>query len=170
MISAIFYILIAAGMWRIFEKMGREGWEGIIPFYRVYVLFEELYGSGWKALLLLIPIYHIYVAIKVSVDLSHEFNFSGAYAIGLLFLPMVFYPVLGFGKAVYQDGSLDRGGENNIIKEGFNKVANQTSKIGEKSRQDAAIEQIKKLDELRKNGILTDEEFQRKKEELMSRI
>ena len=27
-----------AGMWKAFEKMGRKGWEGIVPFYNVYIL------------------------------------------------------------------------------------------------------------------------------------
>jgi uncharacterized membrane protein YeaQ/YmgE (transglycosylase-associated protein family) len=36
-------------------------------------------------------------------------------------------------------------------------------------REDAA-EQLKKLDELRKDGVLTDEEFERKKAELLSRM
>ena len=169
MVSAMIYILIAAGAWRIFEKMGREGWEGIIPFYNLYVLFDELYGSGWKMLLLLIPIYNIYVAVKFNIDLSHAFHLHGAYAIGLLFLPVVFYPVLGFGDAVYLDGNPDRNGDN-MIKQELNKLSSQVSRTGEKFRRDDAIEQIRKLDDLRKSGILTDEEFQSKKAELLSRI
>jgi len=41
---------------------------------------------------------------------------------------------------------------------------------GEKFTGDQAIEQIRKLDDLRKAGILTDDEFNNKKQELLKRI
>ena len=39
-------ILILIADWQLFKKMGREGWEGIIPLYNNYVLCEEMYYSG----------------------------------------------------------------------------------------------------------------------------
>ena len=48
-------ILSMVGSWMIFKKMGRQGWEGIVPIYSTYVLCKVLYGNGWKFLLLLIP-------------------------------------------------------------------------------------------------------------------
>ena len=59
-LSLIIGILTLVAEWMIFKKMGRQGWEGIVPFYNTYVLCQELYGNGWKFLLLLIPIYNIY--------------------------------------------------------------------------------------------------------------
>lgn len=63
-------ILSMVGSWMIFKKMGRQGWEGIVPIYSTYVLCKVLYGNGWKFLLLLIPFYNIYFAIKMMVDLA----------------------------------------------------------------------------------------------------
>ena len=63
-------ILSMVGSWMIFKKMGRQGWEGIVPIYSTYVLCKVLYGNGWKFLLLLIPFYNIYFAIKMMVDLQ----------------------------------------------------------------------------------------------------
>lgn len=31
-------ILSMVGSWMIFKKMGRQGWEGIVPIYSTYVL------------------------------------------------------------------------------------------------------------------------------------
>lgn len=59
-LSLIIGILTLVAEWMIFKKMGRQGWEGIVPIYNTYVLCQELYGNGWKFLLLLIPIYNIY--------------------------------------------------------------------------------------------------------------
>ena len=169
MTGLIAYILIAAGAWRVFEKMGREGWEGIIPFYSTFVLFEELYGSGWKILLFLIPFYNIYVAIKFNIDIAREFNLHGAYGIGLLFLPVVCYPLLGFGDAVYKDGSFARTGDNPVSR-GLENLSDHASRAKDSSRANDAIERIRQLDDLRKSGIITDEEFERKKTELLNRI
>ena len=68
----------------IFKKMGHQGWEGIVPFYNTYVLCQELYGSGWKFLLLLIPLYNIYFVIKMQIDLAKAFNQGAGFGIGLL--------------------------------------------------------------------------------------
>lgn len=40
------YILLAIGRWRIFEKMGEPGWKGFIPVYADYIL----YGRCWQTL------------------------------------------------------------------------------------------------------------------------
>lgn len=40
------YILLAVGRWRMFEKMGIEGWKGFIPIYSDYLL----YGSCWQTM------------------------------------------------------------------------------------------------------------------------
>ena len=82
MLSVILYVVMIVADCKFYEKMGRQGWECIIPFYNVYVLFQVLYGNGWKMLLLLIPFYNIYVAIKLQIDLAHGFNQFGAFVLG----------------------------------------------------------------------------------------
>lgn len=101
----IITLLALVANWMIFKKMGRQGWEGIIPFYNTYVLFEELYGNGWKFLLLLIPIYNIYIIFKLYIDLAHAFNKSTGFGVGLVLLSIVFLCLLAFGNDVYKDGS-----------------------------------------------------------------
>lgn len=46
MIQIIAAILSMAGSWMVYKKMGRQGWEGIVPIYNTYVLCQELYGNG----------------------------------------------------------------------------------------------------------------------------
>jgi len=94
-LELIIGILTLVAEWMIFKKMGRQGWEGIVPFYNTYVLCQELYGNGWKFLLLLIPIYNIYFVINQGVG----------FGIGLLLLPFIFQLILAFGGEQYRDGS-----------------------------------------------------------------
>ena len=98
-------ILSLVGSWMVYNKMGRQGWEGIVPIYNTYVLCQELYGNGWKFLLLLIPFYNIYFGIKMMIDLAKAFNLGAGFGIGLLLLPFVFWLILAFGGAQYKDGS-----------------------------------------------------------------
>lgn len=61
-LSLIIGILTLVAEWMIFKKMGRQGWEGIVPIYNTYVLCQELYGNGWKFLLLLPFIFQLILA------------------------------------------------------------------------------------------------------------
>ena len=103
--SLITTILAKVAWWKIFKKMGYKGWESLVPLYSDFLLFRELYGDGWKLLTLLIPFYNIYVLIKLYVDLVHSFNETTGFAIGAIFLPHIFFTILGLGDAQYLDGS-----------------------------------------------------------------
>ena len=37
--------------WMIFKKMGRQGWEGIVPFYNTYVLCRSCTATGGRSFL-----------------------------------------------------------------------------------------------------------------------
>ena len=97
----IITVLSLVASWMIFKKMGRQGWEGIVPVYNMYVLCEELYGNGWKFLLMLIPLYNIYFGIKLYIDWAKAFNMGIGFAIGMLLLPFIFQLILAFGNAQY---------------------------------------------------------------------
>ena len=94
-------VLLIVINWKIYVKMGRQGWECIIPIYNVYVLFKAMYGNGWKFLLLLIPIYNIYVGCKFCIDMAHRFGKSTGFGVGLIFLSIIFECILAFGDAQF---------------------------------------------------------------------
>jgi len=95
-----------AGWWRCFQKMGCRGWEAAVPVYRIWLLFHELYGNGWRAFWLLLPFYNVYLFLRLGVDLALAFNRSARFGLGLALLPFLFFPVLGFGGSTYLDCSL----------------------------------------------------------------
>jgi hypothetical protein len=45
------------------------------------------------------------IAILVTLELAKVFGKGGGFAVGMIFLPFVFYPILGFGEARYQAAS-----------------------------------------------------------------
>ncbi|MFP6703588.1 MAG: DUF5684 domain-containing protein, partial [Planctomycetaceae bacterium] len=56
----------------------------------------------WWIVLLLIPCVNAVILIILMVELGKSFGKDGAFAIGLILLPVVFLPILGFGSAEYQ--------------------------------------------------------------------
>ena len=101
-LSLAIAVLGIVAMWKIFEKAGEPGWAAIIPFYNLYVLFKITWGSGWKFLLLLIPIANIVFLIITMVKLAKAFGKSGGFAVGLIFLSIIFYCILAFDQSQYQ--------------------------------------------------------------------
>jgi hypothetical protein len=95
-------VLAVIALWKIFEKAGEPGWGAIIPFYNAYLLFKITWGNGWNFLLLLIPIANIVIAIITMVKLAKAFGKSGGFAVGLIFLSLIFECILAFGNSTYQ--------------------------------------------------------------------
>ncbi len=97
--SAIIILLIAS-MWKVFSKAGQPGWAAIIPIYNTIVLCQVAVRPIWWFLLLMIcfPIFWIIICI----DIAKRFGKGGGFAVGLILLPFVFFPILGFGSAQYQ--------------------------------------------------------------------
>jgi hypothetical protein len=91
-----------AGFWKVFEKAGKPGWGAIIPIYNA-ILFIQIAGRPiWWFVLLFIPLVNVVVCVIVGLDIARRFGKDTLFAIGLILLPFVFYPILGFGDAKYQ--------------------------------------------------------------------
>lgn len=94
-------VVYAIAMWKVFVKAGRPGWACLVPFYGSYVLFDIGLGNGWLFLTCLIPFVNIYFLFKLYINIAHQFGYSTAFGIGLIFVTPVFLCILGFGKSTY---------------------------------------------------------------------
>jgi hypothetical protein len=104
-VSLLYLVMIVAaiaGMWKVFEKAGQPGWAAIVPIYNMFVLLQIVNKPIWWIVLLLIPLVNIAILIMVSIALAEKFGKGGGFAIGMVFLPFVFYPMLGFGDERFQ--------------------------------------------------------------------
>ncbi len=95
-------VTVLAGMWKTFEKAGQPGWGCLIPIYNAYLILQIAGRPGWWLLLLFIPFVNFITGIVVAVDVARNFGKGVGFAIGLMLLGFIFYPILGFGDAVYQ--------------------------------------------------------------------
>ena len=95
-------ILMIAACWKIFTKAGQPGWAAIIPIYNWYILCKIVGRPGWWVILFFIPFINFIIGIIVCIDLAKSFGKGVGFAIGLILLGIIFFPILGFGSAQYQ--------------------------------------------------------------------
>lgn len=140
----LFFVILVIGLavvslvayWKIFVKAGKEGWEGIIPIYNVYKLFEIswdtrnfwIYIAAIGCFILLSPfsssnafvgilttmlsILQFVWMVRLMNHISISFGKSTGFTIGLVLLNFIFILILAFGDAKYQGNN-----GNNLLKQ-----------------------------------------------------
>ncbi|MDB4335011.1 DUF5684 domain-containing protein [bacterium] len=94
-------LLMVIANWKIYTKAGKPGWACIIPVYNLIVLLEIVGKPLWWIILLLIPGVNIVILIIIMNLLSKSFGKGVGFTLGLIFLGIIFIPILGFGSAKY---------------------------------------------------------------------
>ena len=94
-------VLMIISYWKINVKAGQPGWAIFVPIYNIIVLLAVVKKDWWWIFLFMIPIVNIVIGIIVYIELAKVFGKPGSFALGLIFLPFVFIPVLAFGQAKY---------------------------------------------------------------------
>lgn len=97
----VLVIIILISLWKIFVKAGKPGWAVLVPIYNI-IVFLEINGKPWWWIffLIILPL-NIVICIIVIHNLSLSFGKDSVFTVGLLFLPIIFFPILGFGSLQY---------------------------------------------------------------------
>lgn len=97
LLSILFFVLSIAGLWRIFEKAGRPGWEAIVPFYNFYIWLKIINKPLWWYIFIIIPYINVFTLLLMVVETLKCFRKDGLgeQALGVLF-PFFYLPWLGF--------------------------------------------------------------------------
>jgi len=83
------------GAWHFFERLGRPGWAALVPGWNVVEMLRAAgLSPGWLALLLL-PVANVFVGLQICGRLARRFGRGPEFALGLFFLPPVFFSLLG---------------------------------------------------------------------------
>lgn len=95
------FVLIIVGVWKVFTKAGQPGWASIIPVYNLVIMLQISKKPIWWVIFSFIPFLNIIFGIIVIYNLAKMFGKGFGFTLGLLFLPFIFYPILGFGDSKY---------------------------------------------------------------------
>lgn len=117
-ISIACLVLEYVGYWKIFKKLGMEGWKSLIPFYNNYCIANALDGQELAIVYTAFPaatalcsmiapqiaiagsLGTFIVGIVVMNKLRKRFDKGVGYTWGLVLVPFIFLPILGIGKAM----------------------------------------------------------------------
>lgn len=114
-LSMALSILMIVSLWKIFKKTGKPGWASIIPIYNIYIMCEIAEKEWWYVLLSFVPFANIYAMIVLYNGMAKKFGKSGGFVAGMILLPVIFFPMLAFGKdATIVNNQPNTSNENNM--------------------------------------------------------
>ena len=95
-ILVISFLIYWVSWFKIFSKSGEAGWKAFIPILNLFI-FTKIAKKPiwWLIIYLILPLGYI----LSSLQLSRLFGKNIIFAIGLILLPIIFYPLLAFGKS-----------------------------------------------------------------------
>ena len=124
LIQVVIILLNIIGLFKIYQKMGKPCWKGIIPFYNMYGLYDELWDKKyfWGYLLaqavmlnpsspsgllfsvadLVLSVAMIVVVMKLYIKLAKAFGKGTGFGVLTFFFAPICLAVLGFGSAEYE--------------------------------------------------------------------
>ena len=124
LIQVVIILLNIIGLFKIYQKMGKPGWKGLIPFYNMYGLYDELWDKKyfWGYLLaqavmlnpsspsgllfsvadLVLSVAMIVVVMKLYIKLAKAFGKGTGFGVLTFFFAPICLAVLGFGSAEYE--------------------------------------------------------------------
>jgi len=92
-------ILSLVGIWTLFEKAGRKGWEAIVPVYNIYIMVKLTGRPTWWVLLLLIPVVNFVIWMGLAIDFAKSYGkFSFMSHLGTIVVPFLVFPFWGLNK------------------------------------------------------------------------
>ena len=102
LIQLAIVVLLLVGLYKTFKKMGYDdAWMALIPLLNIIFMLKVAGKPLWWIVLLIVPLVNIviaiYVAWLVSSKVATAYGKGTGFAVGLMFLGFIFYPILGFG-------------------------------------------------------------------------
>ncbi len=89
-VMVLWYFLQSFAYSKLFEKAGKAGWIGFVPFYNYYTHIELVGRPKWWVLLLFVPVVNFFVALTIHLDLYKSY---GKFTYVHQVLGVVFWPI-----------------------------------------------------------------------------
>ena len=106
-IFGVLTVVALYGLYLLFKKAGKQGWEAIVPFYREYVMTQLVGRPAWWVVLLFVPIVNIFIFYSLYLDLLKAFGKQRFWeTVAAVLVPFIVLPMWGKDpKVVYRGQS-----------------------------------------------------------------
>ncbi|HEY4800047.1 MAG TPA: signal peptidase I [Bacteroidia bacterium] len=85
------------GLYKIFEKAGYKGWQGLVPFYNYTIWLKIIGKPKWWIVFLVTPFINMIALLLMRADLANHFGKrSFLHHLGAWLFPFIYLPYLGF--------------------------------------------------------------------------
>lgn len=95
-------LIIMIGGKNIFKKANKDAKSVYYPVLNLFTLLEIVEMSTFWGILFFFPGTNLIVLTMMSIKLGKVFNASKGYRIGLVFFPLMFYPLLAYSDRQYK--------------------------------------------------------------------
>lgn len=95
-LSAFLSLALLISLMTIYKKAGKPAISAIVPIWNIISLLQIVEKPMWYILLMMIPVVNIVIMIQVYAALAKKFGKGSGFAIGIIFLPVIFIPLLSF--------------------------------------------------------------------------
>ncbi len=105
-ILLIFYVVISTSLYFIYQKVDVDSKKALIPILNIVYLLKIVSLPRWMILLIFVP-YINFIGIFIMIiiigwRLGHVFSLNIKTKLGLMFLPIIFFPLLSKKDLTYQ--------------------------------------------------------------------
>ena len=102
MVILIVYLLVMiflyiVPLWLVISKSGQPGVAIIVPIWNIIALCQAAGKPWWWLFLFMIPIANFVFGIMMLHGLSVNFGKTAGFTVGMVLLPFIFIPILGYG-------------------------------------------------------------------------
>lgn len=95
-----FAIAYYIGLWKVFEKSGRKGWEAIVPIYNYFIWLKIVKKPVWWIIFTVIPFLNILVTLMLVLEMVKCFGKKRALIqLFAVIFPYIYLPIIGFKKS-----------------------------------------------------------------------
>ena len=96
-------VIIMFGGNNIFKKAYKNESSAFIPVLNLFYMLEIGDVSTFFGILFFVPFLNLLPLMLMGAGVGKNFKCSGGFTMGLMFLPMFFYPMLAFSDKSYSD-------------------------------------------------------------------
>ena len=97
----VFGLIFIVSLCFIENKIRNKWWIGLIPFYNIWCLSEDIFSNHWYSLLLLIPIANAIYMYVLIYNIGSSFSKKEEFKIFSIVFPNVMLPILAFDDSKY---------------------------------------------------------------------
>lgn len=99
----VVFAFILVCQWKVYKKMGEEGWISLIPIYNVWVICKHAWGNGWMMFTYLIPLVGGIMSMVTYFKLFQKFGKSTLFCVFGMFFTPVMMAICAFDSSEFDD-------------------------------------------------------------------